>query len=107
MIETKRIMIPVLMVTIVSFTSLISIIYAGKEDKPKQYCEDYGGEWSVKKDRYEIENEKERTYFEDDVCDDPDDSLRYPNVCQPWVFDDDEDDYLNIFNSFYFGINQV
>ena len=59
MIETKRIMIPVLMVTIVSFTSLISIIYAGKEDKPKEYCEGYGGEWSVKKDRYEIENEKE------------------------------------------------
>ena len=50
---------------------------------------------------------KKRTYFEDDVCDDPDDSLRYPNVCQPWLFDDDEDDYLNIFNSFYFGIIQV
>jgi len=49
MIESKLIMIPVLMVTIISFTSLISIIYAGKEDKPKEYCEDYGGEWSVKK----------------------------------------------------------
>ena len=59
-----------------------------EENKPKEYCKDYGGEWNDDKEKCEIEDEEERTYYEDDVCDDPADSLRYPKVCQPWLFED-------------------
>jgi len=85
-------MIAVLVVSIVMSASLISDVHAGKQDKPKEYCKDYGGEWNDKKGECEIEDDEERTYYEDDVCDDPDDSLRYPKVCQPWLFNDDDDD---------------
>ena len=59
-----------------------------EENKPKEYCKEYEGEWDDNKEKCEIEDEDERTYYEDDVCDDPDDSLRYPKVCQPWLFED-------------------
>ncbi len=73
----------------------VNTIFADKDDdnskeenKPKEYCKDYGGEWNNNKAKCEIEDDEERTYYEDDVCDDPDDSLRYPKVCQPWLFED-------------------
>jgi hypothetical protein len=59
-----------------------------EQNKPKEHCKDYGGEWDDDKEKCEIEDDEERTYYEDDVCDDPDDSLRYPKVCQPWLFED-------------------
>ncbi len=89
------VMIISIMITMITSVSLTNDVYAGKENKPKEYCKDYGGEWNDKKDACEIENKDKRTYYEDDVCDDPDDSLRYPKVCQPWLFegeDDDDDD---------------
>jgi len=71
----------------------VNTIFADKnnnkeENKPKEFCKDYGGEWNEGKEKCEIEDDEERTYYEDDVCDDPDDSLRYPKVCQQWLFED-------------------
>jgi len=81
-------------ISIILLGHSVNTIFAEKNDdnkeqnKPKEYCKDYGGEWNDDKEKCEIEDDEERTYYEDDVCDDPNDSLRYPKVCQPWLFED-------------------
>lgn len=78
-------------ISILLLGPLVNIIFAEKNDnKPKEYCKDYEGKWNDDKEKCEIEDDEERTYYEDDVCDDLDDSLRYPKVCQPWLFENEE-----------------
>jgi hypothetical protein len=82
-------------ISIILLEPFVNTIFAEKsgddkkeKNKPKEYCKDYGGEWNDDKEKCEIEGDEERTYYEDDVCDDPDDSDRYPKICKPWLFED-------------------
>lgn len=52
-----------------------------EENKPKEYCKDYGGEWDDDREKCEIEDEEERTYYEDDVCDDEDAETTNIDMC--------------------------
>ncbi len=61
-----------------------------QEDSPDKYkCSHYGdGVWNDNTGKCDIKDE-EKTAYEDAVYDDPEDSDRYPKVCQPWLFEDD------------------
>ena len=52
--------------------------------KPKIDCPGFGGKWNEKKNTCEAFPDPEsQTDWEDTVCDDPKDTDRYPEVCQP------------------------
>ena len=42
----------------------------------------------IKKEICKIEDNKEKAAYEDYVCEEPEDSDRYPKICKPWLFDD-------------------
>lgn len=75
---------------IISFAILPMINVEGKEkyNLPKKACPNYGGEWNDKKEICQIEDDEEKTAYEDYVCEEPEDSDRYPKICKSWLFED-------------------
>jgi hypothetical protein len=67
-----------LMIAVITM-SQTHYIYA--ENKAKELCPDYSGEWNDDKNECEIDDDDERTEYEDALCDDPEDSKKY-EICQ-------------------------
>ena len=44
------------------------------ENKAKEYCSDYGGEWD--NDKCKIEDKEDKSDYEDAICDEPKDSKK-------------------------------
>lgn len=68
----------VLIITVITMTQT-SYVYA--ENKAKELCPDYNGEWNDDKNKCEIDDDDDRTEYEDALCDDPEDSEKY-KICQ-------------------------
>jgi hypothetical protein len=43
-------------------------------------CSQYDGEWNNGKCK--IKNDKDKTDYEDELCDDPKDTKKYPKICK-------------------------
>ena len=67
---------------------MINVEGKEKYNLPKKACPNYGGEWNDKKEICQIEDDEEKTAYEDYVCEEPEDSDRYPKICKPWLFED-------------------
>ena len=80
-------MITLSIIAIIMTTMMISVIASSgtqtvfAENKAKEYCSDYGGEWNNGKCK--IEDKEDKADYEDDVCDDPKDSKKYKKICNP------------------------
>ncbi len=55
---------------------------------PEKVCPDYDGQWDDEKGICKIEDEEEKAAYEDYICEEPEDSDRYPKICKPWLFED-------------------
>ena len=60
-------------------TTQTHYIYA--ENKAKELCPYYNGEWNDDKNQCEIDDDDERTEYEDALCDNQEDSKKY-EICQ-------------------------
>jgi hypothetical protein len=66
-------------IMIVGVTTIISQtheVYA--ENKAKDLCSQYDGEWNNGKCK--IKNDEDKTDYEDELCDDPKDTKKYPKI---------------------------
>ena len=82
-------------IMIVGVTTIISQtheVYA--ENKAKDLCSQYDGEWNNGKCK--IKNDEDKTDYEDELCDDPKDTKKYPKICK------DNSDQLNKISIYYF-----
>jgi hypothetical protein len=79
-----------IMIMIFSFAILPMINVEGGEkySRPEKACPNYGGEWDNEKEICKIEDDDEKAAYEDYVCEEPEDSDRYPKICKPWLFED-------------------
>ena len=72
-------MMTIIMVVVsTTISSQIQEVYA--ENKAKELCSDYDGEWDNGKCK--IEDNKDETDFEDELCDDAKDTKKYPKICK-------------------------
>jgi hypothetical protein len=68
----------IMMVAITTTISQIQEIYA--ENKAKNLCSQYDGEWNNGKCK--IKNDEDKTDYEDELCDDAKDTKKYPKICK-------------------------
>jgi hypothetical protein len=68
----------IVMVAVTTTISQTQEVYA--ENKAKELCSDYDGEWDNGKCK--IEDNKDETDFEDELCDDAKDTKKYPKICK-------------------------
>jgi Na+/H+-translocating membrane pyrophosphatase len=68
-----------LMIGVIAISGTQQTAFA--ENKAKEYCSDYGGEWDNGKCK--IEDDEDKADYEDDVCDDAEDSKKYKKICNP------------------------
>ena len=80
MMKTAIFLMMTIIMVIVSTTisSQTQEVYA--ENKAKELCSDYDGEWDNGKCK--IEDNKDETDFEDELCDDAKDTKKYPKICK-------------------------
>ena len=75
----------IIIIIIISFAILPMINVEGGEkyNLPEKACPNYGGEWNDKKEICKVEDDEEKAAYEDYVCEEPEDSDRYPKICKP------------------------
>ena len=71
-------MITIMMVAVTTIISQTHIVYA--ENKAKDLCSQYDGEWNNGKCK--IKNDEDKTDYEDELCDDAKDTKKYPKICK-------------------------
>jgi hypothetical protein len=75
----------IMMVVVTTTISQTHEVYA--ENKAKDLCSLYEGEWSNGKCK--IKNDEDKTDYEDELCDDAKDTKKYAKICKG------NSDYLN------------
>ena len=85
-------MMTIMMVAVTTIISQTHKVYA--ENKAKDLCSQYDGEWNNGKCK--IKNDEDKTDYEDELCDDPKDTKKYPKICK------DNSDQLNKISIYYF-----
>ncbi|HEX2408212.1 MAG TPA: hypothetical protein VHJ38_13495 [Nitrososphaeraceae archaeon] len=80
MIKTAIILMMTIMMVIISTTisSQTHEVYA--ENKAKELCSEYDGEWDNGKCK--IKDDEDKADYEDDLCDDPKDTKKYKKICK-------------------------
>ena len=68
----------IMMVAVTTTISQTHEVYA--ENKAKDLCSQYDGEWNNGKCK--IENDDDKTDYEDELCDDAEDTKKYPKICK-------------------------
>jgi hypothetical protein len=71
-------MMTIMMVALTTTISQTHEVYA--ENKAKDLCSQYDGEWNNGKCK--IKNEDDKTDYEDELCDDPKDTKKYVKICK-------------------------
>ena len=71
-------MMTIRMVTVTTTISQTHIVYA--ENKAKDLCSQYNGEWNNGKCK--IKCEEDKTDYEDELWNDPKDTKKYPKICK-------------------------
>jgi hypothetical protein len=71
-------MMTIMMVAVTTTISQTHEVYA--ENKAKDLCSQYDGEWNNGKCK--IENDDDKTDYEDELCDDAEDTKKYPKICK-------------------------
>ena len=71
-------MMTIMMVAVTTTISQTHEVYA--ENKAKDLCSQYDGEWNNGKCK--IKNDEDKTDYEDELCDDPKDTKKYPKICK-------------------------
>ncbi|MDW3605415.1 MAG: hypothetical protein QOK67_10270 [Nitrososphaeraceae archaeon] len=68
----------IMMVAVTTTISQTQEVYA--ENKAKDLCSQYDGEWNNGKCK--IKNDDDKTDYEDELCDDAKDTKKYPKICK-------------------------
>jgi hypothetical protein len=71
-------MMTIMMVALTTTISQTHEVYA--ENKAKDLCSQYDGEWNNGKCK--IKNDDDKTDYEDELCDDPKDTEKYAKICK-------------------------
>lgn len=99
MINTAAIflmVITIMMVTATTTTIPLQIHKIYAENQAKDLCSQYDGDWNNGKCK--IKKNEDKTYYEDELCDDAKDTKKYANICKG----KGNSDYLNYFKTYFF-----
>ena len=92
----------IMMVALTTTISQTHEVYA--ENKAKDLCSQYDGEWNNGKCK--LKNNDDKTDYEDELCDDPKDTEKYAKICKG--NSDQLNNKSNIFKStFFIFINKL
>ncbi len=80
MIKTAIILIMTIMMFIISTTISLQTHAVYAENKAKELCSEYDGEWDNGKCK--IKDDEDKADYEDDLCDDPKDTKKYKKICK-------------------------
>jgi hypothetical protein len=69
-----------IMMVVVSTTISSQTHHVYAENKAKELCSEYDGEWNNGKCK--IKNDKDETDFEDELCDNKKDAKKYKEICK-------------------------
>lgn len=69
-----------MMVTVAATTVSLQTHQVYAENKAKELCSEYDGEWNNGKCK--IKDDEEKADYEDDLCDDPKDNKKYKKICK-------------------------
>ena len=71
-------MMTIMMVALTTTISQTHEVYA--ENKAKDLCSQYDGEWNNGKCK--LKNDEDKTAYEDELCDDAKDTEKYAKICK-------------------------
>jgi hypothetical protein len=78
----------IMMIFSFALAPMINVKGEEKYNLPEKVCPDYDGQWDDQKEICKIEDEEEKAAYEEYICEEPEDSDRYPKICKPWLFED-------------------